>query len=128
MSREIKSLVEGFQAKFNPSGTDSGRRIANREIGKKVAELLESKKLDPARVSFKSLFESLVGPVGADSGMELVENLSSSAFPNIAGQIISKVMIDGYKEYPEGPRTLSAYRAFEAEDQPHRGMERHWLS
>ncbi len=100
MSRTIVELAEAYQKKFNPSDSDQGRRIANREIGNKVKELLESKKLNPVQVSFRNLYEALVGPI---SSRELSEagNLTSSAFPNIAGQIISKVLIDGYKEFPK---------------------------
>lgn len=100
MSRGILELCESYQKKFNPSETERGARIANREIGTKVKELLEAKKLDPLKVSFRALFEELVGPV---SSRELMEagNLTSSAFPNIAGQIISKVMIDGYTQFPK---------------------------
>lgn len=100
MSRGIVELAEAFQKKFNPAGSDQGRRVANREIGNKVTELLEAKKLDPMKVSFKALYEALVGPI---SSKELSEaaNLTSSAFPNIAGQIISKVLIDGYQQFPK---------------------------
>ncbi len=100
MSRTIVELAEAFQRQFNPSGTEVGRRVANREIGKKVAALLEAKKIDAKRVSLRALYESLVGSL---EHRELMEdgNLSSSAFPNIAGQIISKVMIDGYQEFPK---------------------------
>src|SRR5882724_4944348 len=100
MSRSIVELCESFQKKFNPSETERGSRIANREIGNKVKELLEAKKLDPLKISFRALYESLVGPI---SSRELMEagNLASSAFPNIAGQIISKVMIDGYSQFPK---------------------------
>lgn len=105
MSRTIVDLAESYQKKFNPTGTDMGRRVANREIGGKVKELLESKKLDPMRVSLRALYEALVGPL---SSRELMEagNLASSAFPNIAGQIISKVMIDGYQEFPKDVEKL----------------------
>lgn len=97
---KIVELVEAYNRKFNPSDTDGGRRVANREIGKKVTELLESKKLDPLKVSFRNLYESLVGPISSRDLMEGA-NLTSSAFPNIAGQIISKVMIDGYTQFPK---------------------------
>lgn len=100
MSRTIVDLCEAYQKKFNPSDTERGSRTANREIGGKVKELLESKKLDPLKISFRALYESLVGPL---SSRDLMEggNLTSSAFPNIAGQIISKVMIDAYTQFPK---------------------------
>lgn len=100
MSRGILELCESYQRKFNPSETERGTKVANREIGNKVKELLEAKKLDPNKISFRSLYEALVGPVNS---RELSEagNLTSSAFPNIAGQIISKVLIDGYTEFPK---------------------------
>jgi hypothetical protein len=98
---EIVTLVESYQRKFNPSGSDNGARIANREIGAKVKELLEAKKLDPMKISFRNLYESLVGPIGSGRALSEAGNLSSSAFPNIAGQIISKVMIDAYQAFPK---------------------------
>lgn len=100
MSRTIVELCEAYQRKFNPSGSDRDAKVANRQIGMKVKELLEKKLLDPVKVSFRGLFEALVGPI---SSRELMEagNLTSSAFPNIAGQIISKVMIDGYTTFPK---------------------------
>jgi hypothetical protein len=98
--RALTELAEAFQRKFNPSGSDRGVHIANREIGKKVKELLESKKIEPAKVSFRALYEALVGEIQSRELME-AGNLVSSAFPNIAGQIISKVMIDAYTAFPK---------------------------
>ncbi len=100
MERDIVSLVEAFEKKFNPSETPKGLRIAHREIGKAVQGLLESKKLDPMRVNLRALYESLV------VDMDLEENLTSSAFPNISGEIISKVMIDGYEQFPKDHERL----------------------
>lgn len=100
MERGIIELVEAYEKKFNPSDTPKGLRIAHREIGNAVRGLLESKKLDPMRVDLRGLYESLVQDV------ELQENLTSSAFPNISGQIISKVMIDGYEQFPKDHERL----------------------
>lgn len=100
MERDIVSLVEAYEKKFNPSDTSKGLRAAHREVGKVVQGLLESKKLKPESVNLRSLYESLV----VDQDLE--ENLTSSAFPNIAGQIISKVMIDGYQEFPKDHERL----------------------
>lgn len=95
MSRELVSLVEAFENKHNSGGTPAGQRVAHAEIGKKVHELVESKKLDPQRVSFKGLHESLV----VSRGLE--ENIVSSAFPVIAGELISSVIIQAYQAFPK---------------------------
>jgi hypothetical protein len=91
---KIKDIAESFERKFNPSGTLDGRRTAHRELGAEVKKLVEEKKLDPMRISFKALWEQLV----TDRGLE--ENIVSSAFPTIAGEIISTVMIQAYQGYP----------------------------
>lgn len=93
--RHLIDLVESYEKKFNPGNTFKGRNTAHREIAGKIRSLLEAKKIDPMRVSFKSLFEQLV------SGQELEENLSSSAFPIIAGEIISSVIIAAYQGFPK---------------------------
>ena len=95
MSRELTNLVESFENKFNPGNTPSGARLANREIGKRIGVLLKDKKIDPERVSFKGLHETLV----KDKGLE--ENIVASAFPVIASELISKVIIDAYEAYPK---------------------------
>ncbi len=95
MERNIVELVEAYEKKFNPSDTSKGRAIAHREVGKAVRGLLESKKIQPSQINLRALWESLV------ADQELEENLTSSAFPNIAGQLISKVMIDGYEQFPK---------------------------
>ncbi len=100
-NRGIVELVEAFKRKFNPSETQEGRRAANREIGAAVRVALKEGKLNPESVSFKSLWEQIVGPIGSRGEMFLVENLTSSAFPNISGEIISKVMIDAYDAFPK---------------------------
>lgn len=92
---KIKDIAESFERKFNPSGTADGRRTAHRELGAEVKKLVEEKKLDVNRVSFKALWEQLV----ADRGLE--ENIVSSAFPTIAGEIISSVMIQAYQAFPK---------------------------
>ncbi len=93
--RGLINLVEAFENKFNPGQTLAGRRIAHREVGNKVAKLLEEGKLDSNRISFKSLWEQLV------VSQDLEENLSSSAFPIIAGEIISSVIIAAYQGFPK---------------------------
>lgn len=100
MSREIIELVEAYERKFNPADTSKGRRAAHREVGTAVRKLIEGKKLNPARVSFRALYESLV------QEQDLEENLTSSAFPNISGEIISKVMIDAYEQFPKDHEKL----------------------
>jgi len=94
----VIELVESFKKKFNPSGTREGSRAVNREIGLAVSKLVESKKLDPNQVSFRHLYESLVG-----RHEEHLEegNIVSSAFPTIAGSLISSKMIEGYTMWPD---------------------------
>jgi hypothetical protein len=89
MSKELVNLVEAYETKF------SNRKVAHAEIGKKIRSLIEEKKLDVDRISFKGLWEQTV------EKRDLSENLTSSAFPVIAGEIISKVMIDAYTVFPK---------------------------
>jgi len=89
MSKELVNLVEGYEKKYGAP------RVAHQEVAKKVKSLIEDKKLDPSRISFKGLYEQLV------QKKELEENLTSSAFPVIAGEIISTVTIDAYKSFPK---------------------------
>jgi hypothetical protein len=100
MERDIVQLVEAYNQKFNPSDTSKGLKTAHREIGKAVKGLLEAKKITPESINLRALYEALVVE------QELEENLTSSAFPNIAGQIISKVMIDGYQSFPKDHERL----------------------
>lgn len=92
----IKDLVEAYRHKFNPSETREGRREMNRQIAETVKKLVESKKLTPENVSFRHLWEALVVDQDLEEG-----NLVSSAFPTIAGQLISQKMIDGYTMWPD---------------------------
>jgi len=95
MSREIVNLVESYETKYNPSGTEVGNRVAHRELGTKVRELVESKKINPERVNFKGLYVKLV------EEKQLEENVVASAFPVIAGEIISSVIIQAYQAFPK---------------------------
>lgn len=95
MSREIKSLVEAYERKHNPSGTPEGRRVAHRAIAEDVKKLVLANKVDPMRVDFRGLWESLI----VEKGLE--ENITSSAFPTIAGEIISSVIIQAYTAFPK---------------------------
>lgn len=95
MIRDIIECVKAFETKFAPAGTPRELREAHKQVGLEVQKLIEEKKLDVNRVNFRALWEGLV----VDQDLE--ENLSSSAFPNISGQIISKVMIDGYEQFPK---------------------------
>ena len=91
----IKEIAESFERKFNPSETLDGRRTAHRMLGEEVKKLVEEKKLDPMKVSFKVLWEQLVSERGLD------EQIASSAFPTIAGEIISSVIIQAYQGFPK---------------------------
>lgn len=93
--RNIIQIVEAFEHKFAPSGSDRDLRVAHREVGKEVKKLLQEGKVDAKRVDFRTLWEQLV------KSRDLEENLTSSAFPNISGEIISKVMIDAYEAFPK---------------------------
>lgn len=93
--REIINLVEAYEKKHNPSGTREGARVAHREMATDIKKLIESKKVDPARISFKALYENMV------EKKDLAENISSSGFPTIAGEIISSVIIAAYQAFPK---------------------------
>lgn len=95
MSREIVNLVEAYETKYNAEGNAKGRRIAHREIGNAVRGLLESKKLNPDLISFAGLYRKLV------EEMDLMENIVSSAFPTIASEVISNVIIQAYQAFPK---------------------------
>lgn len=96
MSLEIKQIVEAYEQKYNPGDTRQGRKVAHREVAKKIRSLVEAKKIDAMRFDFKGMYQKLVMEQDLEEG-----NLSSSAFPNIASQIISSVMIDGYNSFPK---------------------------
>lgn len=91
----VRDLYESFARANNAEQSDQHRRIANKLFAAKVIGLVEAKKLSYADFSFKELWEALV----VSQGLE--ENLVSSAFPNISGQIISNVMIEGYNLFPK---------------------------
>lgn len=93
----IRELVESYERKFNPSGASQGIRGVHREIGLTIRKLIESKKLDVSKVSIKHLWKELV----EERGLEEEGNLVSSAFPTIAGQLISSRMIAGYTDWPD---------------------------
>lgn len=92
----IIELVESYKKKFNPSGTPNGEKAALSEIGKEVTKLVESKKLVPEQVSFRHLYEKLVMDQDLEEG-----NIVSSAFPTIAGSLISSKMIAGYQYWTD---------------------------
>jgi hypothetical protein len=85
----IRDLFESFARQH------SDRKVANRAFTDKVMGLVKDKKLSVHDFSFKELWEGLV----ASQGLE--ESASSTAFPTIAGEIISSVMIAGYDQYPK---------------------------
>lgn len=94
MSKDLIQLVEAYEGKIG------NRREAHVQIGKKVKKLIESKELKVDRISFKGLWEQLV------QKRHLEENLTSSAFPTIAGEIISQAVIDGYTSFPKNGDNL----------------------
>ena len=89
MSKELVNLAEAYENK------EGDRRANYAEMGKRIKSLIESKKIDVNRISFKGLWEHLV------ERRHLSENLTSSAFPVIAGEIISQVIIDAYTAFPK---------------------------
>jgi hypothetical protein len=91
----IKELVESYRRKYDPSGTPSGRKAAFRELAEAVRSAVKAKKLVPEDVNFRHLYESLV------KDQDLEENIVSSAFPTIAGELISSKMIEGYEMWPD---------------------------
>lgn len=94
-TRDFVQLVEAYERKYNPSDNTKGRRLAHRMVGEDVRKLIEGGKLDVSRLSFQSMYRSLV------EDQDLEENLSSSAFPIIAGEIISSVIIQAYEAFPK---------------------------
>lgn len=93
--REIINLVEAYEKKHNPSGTSAGARVAHQEMAKDIKKLVEAKKVDPSKISLKALWENMV------TKKNLEENISSSGFPTIAGEIISSVIIAAYQAFPK---------------------------
>lgn len=93
---KIVELVEAYKRKFDPSGTRGGMLVANREIGLAVKKMVESKKIIPETLSFRRLWEALVQDQGLEEG-----NIVSSAFPTIAGTLISTKMLEGYERWPD---------------------------
>lgn len=100
MSRQLVELVEAYERKHNPGGSFSGQKKAIRAIGEDVHKLCEANKINIERVSMRALWESLVVK------RDLEENISSSAFPIIASELISKVMIDSYTAFPKASDRL----------------------
>lgn len=86
----VRDLYESFARVNNAEQSEQQRRTVNKAFAAKVMGLVETKKVSISDFSFKELYEALVESQG------LEENLVSSAFPNISGQIISSVMIEGY--------------------------------
>jgi hypothetical protein len=97
----IKELVESYKRKFNPTDGASGVKAVNREIGLLVKGLVESKKLVPEQVSLRHLWEALDVETALEEG-----NIVSSAFPTIAGQLISTKMIEGYTMWQDDTAKL----------------------
>lgn len=85
----VRDLFESFARDH----TDP--KVANRAFSNKVMGLIKEKKISISDVSLKELWEGLV----VARGME--ESASSTAFPTIAGEIISSVMIAGYDQFPK---------------------------
>jgi len=100
MSKKIVEVVEAYERKFNPSDTERGLKIAHKEIAKKVKSLIEEKKIEPMKIDMKELYRKLV------EDMDLEENIVSSAFPSISGEIISSVIIEGYQSFPKDVEKL----------------------
>jgi len=85
----VRDLYESFTRQH----TD--RTAANRAFSDRVLGLMKDKKISITGGDFRELYEALV----VSQGLE--ENVSSSAFPIIAGQIISNTIIQGYEQYPK---------------------------
>lgn len=93
--RELLEQISAYEKKYNPDGTVQGARTAHRMVAEDLKKLIEAKKLDPARISLKALWEATV------EKKDLSENISSSGFPTIAGEIISSVIIAAYQAFPK---------------------------
>lgn len=90
----VRDLYESFARDYNADRSDRDRRIANKAFTARVMGLVKDKKLKVEDFSFRELWEALV------VGQDLEETASSSAFPNISGEILSAAMIEGYNAYP----------------------------
>lgn len=91
----IKELWESFDRNLNAGQTPKGRRAASNAFASKIMELRESKKIKDSDIDLKEMYVALV------QEQDLEEDIDSSAFPNIAGQIISSVVIEAYQAFPK---------------------------
>lgn len=101
----IVELVLSEEQKHNAKESSKGRKIAHAEIAKRVHGLIHGKdgKLNESlirRTNWRGLWEELV------VNMDLEEALTSSAFPTIAGEMISSVIVDGYESFPKNAMKL----------------------
>lgn len=98
--RKIRELVEAYENKFEGK-TPAGTLAAHEEVSKAIREMIKEKKLAPEKVDFRGLWEQLVVM------RDLEENIVSSGFPNIAGEIISSAIIQGYESFPKAGDKLA---------------------
>ena len=92
---KFREIVEAVYSKNNADNSVKGRFAAHKEIGDRVTSLIEQKKIEPNKVSMKQLWEETV------VAFDLQEGIVSSAFPTIAGSIISSVIIQAYQDFPK---------------------------
>lgn len=91
--------------KHNAENNKEGRQAAAKKLAEMIRPMYTGKdgKVDVAfvqRVNWRNLFEKLVVE------QDLEENLTSSAFPVIAGEMISAVMVDGYESFPKNGKMM----------------------
>lgn len=93
-------LVLAEMQSNNGVESKEGRKVALKNIKERVAKLIRNSdgSLNEnliRKVNFEELYKKLV------EDTDLNENLTSSAFPVIAGEMISSVIIDGYQAFPK---------------------------
>jgi len=95
----VELVLAEMQAN-NGKDSKAGRKIALQKIQERVHKLIRNADgtLNEGlirRTNYEELYAKLV------EEMDLEENLTSSAFPVIAGEMISSVIIDAYQSFPK---------------------------
>lgn len=100
MSRNaIVNLVLSEMQANNGHESTKGRKVAHEKIAERIKSLVRNadgslNEMLVRKTNFEELYYKLV------EEMDLEENLTSSAFPVIAGEMISSVIVDAYQSFP----------------------------
>lgn len=92
---KFREIIEAVYTRHSADSSVKGRLAAHKEIGEKITKLIKEKKISADRISMKQLWEETV------VAFDLQEGIVSSAFPTIAGEIISSVIIQAYEDFPK---------------------------